>query len=123
MRMKYCSVCPNKVSFMKRFLLSSMLLLAMGRAAFGFENDANIQVPPMSPMIVEIDDPVFINNGFFSVNLPQVLGGMTVLYETSYTLHYTNNATMSAVAVFDFETFPASAGKAHLAQSFVNNAN
>lgn len=106
---------------MKRFLLSSVLLLSLGRMAFGFQNDIAIQVPPMNPQIIVIDDPVFINNGLFNVAVPSSFS--TVLFETSDTLDFTNNGVMIGTAGFDFETFPASTGKRHMANSFVNNAN
>ena len=70
---------------MKRFLFTSVLLMAVGQAAFGFENNANITVPPMSWQFVQIDDPVFINNGEFNVSVP-LTAFSTVLYATSSTL-------------------------------------
>lgn len=125
MRMKYSLVCLNKVSFMKRFLLSSVLLLAMGGAASAYENDIVLTVPPMDPALVQIDDPLFINNGAFTVVTPLIFIGGTAnpLFTTSSTLDYTNNGTLTCEPGMDFETFPASAGQAHMANSFVNNAN
>jgi len=108
---------------MKRFLFTSVLLMAVGQAAFGFENNANITVPPMSYQLIQIDDPVFVNNGVFNVTVTRYLGDYTVLYETSSTLDYTNNGAMTSSAGFDFETFPASTGQRHWANSFVNNGN
>jgi len=123
MRMKYRLVCLNKVSAMKRFLLSGVLLLAMGGAAFAYENDIVIQVPPMSPDLIQIDDPLFINNGSFEVDLLSFIGGANTLYTTSSTLDYTNNGTITVTPGIDFETFPASFGRAQMANSFANNAN
>ena len=125
MRMKYSLVGLNKVSFMKRFLLSGVLLLAMGHTAFCFENDVTIQVPPMDPKLVQVDDVGFTNNGNFTVATPLVVIGGTanLLYTTTSTLDYVNNGTMTGMPGFDFETFPASVGQAHMANSFVNNAN
>ena len=124
MRMKYSSVCLNKVSYMKRFLLSGVTLLAMGGAAFAYENDNVIAVPPMNPSFVQIDDPLFINNGSFTVDLTTVIGGTAnTLFTTSSTLDYTNNGTYTVTPGVDFETFPASVGQAQMANSFANNAN
>jgi hypothetical protein len=124
MRMKYSLVGLNKVRYMKRFLLSGMLFLAMGGAAFAFENDIVIQVPPMDPALVQIDDPLFINNGSFSFSSTTFIGGTAnILYETTGTLDYTNNGTMTSTPGFDFETFPESVGQPHMANSFANIAN
>src|SRR5437660_675850 len=112
-------------SFMKRFLLLSVLFLVMGQTAFGYLNNGVLQVPPMSRDLLPIDDPIFINNGTFSVNLtPDNLpGSSTVPFEMSDTVHYTNNGTMTGVPGFDLENFPASVGQAHMSDSFTNNAN
>ena len=100
MRMKCSLVCLNKVRYMKRFLLSGILLLAMGGAAFAFENDIVIQVPPMDPALINIVDVGFTNNGSFTVNIGtfggQGLGTANVLYETTETLDYVNNGTMTS---------------------------
>jgi len=49
MRIKSAPYFLKKVSFMKRFLLSGLLLLAMGRSAFSYENDSVVRVPTMNP--------------------------------------------------------------------------
>lgn len=108
---------------MKRLLLSSMLVLAMGRTAFGYVNSGVVEVPPMDPSLIQIDDPIFVNDGLFSVNLSAQNLDNTVLYETSDTVNYTNNGVMEAVPGFDFETFPSSYGFAQPATTFVNKGN
>jgi hypothetical protein len=123
MRMKNGLVCPNKVSFMKRFLLSGVMLLAMECAAYCYTNDAVVQVPTMNPELVQLDDPTFVNNGTFSVAIPQFIPAATVNYETSDTLTYINTGTMTGIPGFDFENFPATVGKAHWADTFINHAN
>jgi len=96
----------------------------MGGATFAYENDNVIQVPPMNPAFIQIDDPLFINNGAFTVDLLTFVGGTAnTLYTTSSTRDYTNNGTMSFTPGVDFETFPASFGKATMANSWVNNGN
>ena len=107
---------------MKRFLLSSVLLLAMGRTAFAYLNTATVQVPPMNPQLVAIDDVNFVNRGTFDIDLTleQNTSGGTFLYTTSDTLNYTNTGVMIGVPGFDLETFPASAGQAQMAANFVN---
>src|SRR5262249_47175618 len=93
-------------------------------AAFAFENDFRIEVPPMDPALIQIDDPVFINNGDFNITTPILfLGGPTAIFSTSSTLDYTNTGTITASPGFDFETFPASFGQAHMANSWVNIGN
>jgi len=123
MRMKFSLVCPKKVSFMKRFLLSGVMLLVMECAAYCYTNDAVVQVPSMNPELIQIDDPVFVNNGTFSVGIPQFLLSSTVDYETSDTLTYINNGVLSCIPGFDFENFPSSVGKAQWADTFINHAN
>jgi hypothetical protein len=108
---------------MKRFLLSSMLLLAMGRMAFGYINTAIVQVPPMDPQLVVIDDPNFVNKGLFSVDLTLdqgIFSGNTFLYTTSDTLNYTNTGVMIGIPGFDLENFPASVGQVQMSANFVN---
>jgi hypothetical protein len=108
---------------MKRFLLSSVLLLAMGRMAFGYINTGVVQVPPMDPQLVAIDDPNFVNKGLFSVDttLDQgIFSGNTFLYTTSGTLNYTNTGVMIGIPGFDLENFPESVGQAQMAANFVN---
>jgi hypothetical protein len=126
MRMKSDLVFLKQVSFMKRFLLSGVLLLAMGRTAFCYTNDAVVQVPTMNPELIQLDDPVFVNNGYFSYDgtiyqLPPIEA--SIPYETSSTLTYINNGTMFSIPGFDFEYFPASVGQAHMAANFINNGN
>ena len=107
---------------MKRFLLSSLLLLTMGRTAFAFLNSGTIQVPPMSTDLVQVDDPNFVNRGTFSIDLTvqQPANGATILYTTSDTLNYTNSGVLIGIPGFDFENFPASVGQAQMAANFVN---
>ncbi len=108
---------------MKRFLLSSLLVLAMGRTAFaGFFNAGTIQVPPMSADLVQVDNPNFVNKGTFSIDLSlqQQTLSSTILYSTSDTLNYTNSGTLIGIPGFDFENFPASAGVPQMAANFVN---
>jgi hypothetical protein len=121
--MKYGSVCLNKDSFMKRFLLSGVMLLAMECAAYCYTNDAVVQVPTMNPDLIQLDDPIFVNNGSFTVDILQFLGEATVNYETSDTLTYINNGTMTGIPGFDFENFPATVGQRHWADTFINHAN
>ena len=115
---------------MKRFLLSSLLFLAMGRMAFcqaPYVNDGNVRVPLDDPTysLVQLDTPSFVNNGFFFVDMSQLqsLVGAGTYYQTSGTLNYTNNGVMAALPGFDFENFPVSVGQPQLAANFVNNAN
>ena len=111
---------------MKRFLLSGMLLLAIGGVAYSYENDAVVQVPTGNPELVQLDtlDGIFVNNGVFDFDDINVVSAFsTVLYQTSDTLNYTNTGTMIGSPGFDFETFPASMGQAHMASSFVNRFN
>lgn len=128
--MKSASLFSNQVSFMKRFLLSSLLLLAMGRMAFcqaPYVNDGNVRVPLDDPTwsLVQLNTPSFVNNGYFFVDMTllQSVVGAGTYYETSGTLNYTNNGVMAAVPGFDFENFPASVGQPQLVANFVNNAN
>jgi hypothetical protein len=124
--MKFGPTFLNRVSFMKRVLLSSLLLLAMGRTVFGYENDGIVQVPTMNPDLIQLDtlDGIFINNGFFGVDLTlDQTANASVLYETSDTLNFTNNGTMASIPGFDFENFPSSVGKPQLMSSFVNNGD
>src|SRR5690348_4620524 len=111
MRMKLESVFWNPVRFMKRFLLSSLLVLAMGGAAVGqvFENDGNLVSPPDN---VQIDAPVFINNGTFSVDMTaiQSLNNVVPLFSMSDNVNATNAGTITGIPGFDFENFPASVG-------------
>jgi hypothetical protein len=114
---------------MKRFLLSSLLLLAMGRTAFCYVNNGTVNVPLDDPTmtLVQLDTPdgIFVNNGSFLVDMSliQNLFGASTFYETSETLNYTNNGVMIGIPGFDFENFPVSVGQARLAANFVNNAN
>jgi len=114
---------------MKRFLLSSLLLLAMGRTAFCYVNDGTVNVPLDDPTmtLVQLDTPdgIFVNNGTFLVDmsLVQNLFGASTFYETSETLNYTNNGVMIGIPGFDFENFPVSVGQPRLAANFVNNAD
>jgi hypothetical protein len=124
MRMNYSLVSQNKVSFMKRFLLSGVLLLVMECAAYCYTNDAFVQVPTMNPELIQLDDPIFVNNGTFDVSVPQfVEGTATVDYQTTGTRTYINYGTISVVPGFDFRTFPASVGQVHMADTFINHAN
>jgi hypothetical protein len=117
---------------MKRFLLSSLLLLAMGRPAYcytdngtSFINNGDVQVPTMDPQLVQIDDTNFVNNGVFSVDMTLIQDPFSsaALFTTSRTLNYTNNGLMTGVPGFDFENFPATVGQAGMAANFVNNAS
>lgn len=112
----------NPASFMKRFLLSSLVLLTMGQAAFGYINSGTIQVPPMDPSLIQIDDPNFYNRGRLSIDLTsqQNITGAKTLFTTTDTLNYTNSGILIGIPGFDFETFPASVGSAHWAANFVN---
>ncbi|HWD90717.1 MAG TPA: hypothetical protein VG938_00055 [Verrucomicrobiae bacterium] len=106
---------------MKRFLLSSMLLLAMGRVAFGYINTGTV----VNPQDV-IDDPNFVNKGVFSVDttlIQSVFSGNTFLYTTSDTLNYTNTGLMIGIPGYDLENFPASVGQAQMSANFVNIGN
>jgi len=116
----------KKVSFMKRYLLSGLLLLAMGRSAFSYENDQVVQVPTMNPELIQIDtlDGNFVNRGTFDVDTTLFQSSLaTTYYETSDTLNFTNIGTMAGVPGFDFEYFPASFGQPHMLANFVNIAN
>jgi hypothetical protein len=115
----------KNVSYMKRFLLSSLLLLATGQAAFSYENDSVVLVPSMDPQLIQIDDPIFVNHGFFGVDLSLYQSGLQapIFYETTSTVNFTNTGTMAAIPGFDFENFPASMGQAHMMDHFYNIAN
>jgi hypothetical protein len=123
MRMKFSLVCPKQVSFMKRFLLSGVMLLAMECAAYCYTNDAVVQVPTMNPELIQLDDPIFVNHGSFTVSIPQFIPAASVNYETSDTLTYINTGTLKVIPGFDFENFPASVGQRHWADTFINQAN
>ena len=125
MRMKSAPNILKEVSFMKRLLLSSVLLLAMGRTGFCYENDSVVEVPTQDPQLLQIDDTDFINNGTFSVDMTGILDllGGAMAYTTSSTLNYTNNGFLTSIPGFDFETFPASSGVQKMAANFVNNGN
>jgi hypothetical protein len=120
--MRMNSVFSNKASFMKRFLLSVLLILGTGQMAFGYINGGIVQVPQMDPQLVSIDDPNFVNKGTFSVDMTliQNLTSATLLYTTSDTLNYTNTGRLIGIPGFDFENFPASVGQAQMAANFVN---
>src|SRR3954466_10456070 len=108
-RMKFGPTFLNQVSFMKRSLLLSLLLLTMGRTSFGYVNDGTVLVPTMDPALIQLDtlDGIFVNNGFFGVDLTlDQTSFSTVYYETTDTLNYTNNGTMTSIPGFDFENFP-----------------
>ena len=68
MRMKSAPILLKKVSSMKRFLLSSLILLTLGRTAFAYENDRVVQVPPMSPELIQLDTPT----AFLSITVSTV---------------------------------------------------
>jgi hypothetical protein len=109
---------------MKRFLLSSLLLVSMGRTAFCYINNGTVQVPTMNPALLQIDATNFVNNGVFSVDMSLVqVGSSPALFTTSDTLNYTNNGLITLVPGADFENFPASFGQARMAANFVNRAN
>src|SRR5882724_2606345 len=93
----------NPVRFMKRFFLSSLMLLAAGRSALCYENTQIIQVPPMDPQLVVIDDKDFVNDSVFQVDMTtlQNLFGGTALYTTSSTLNYTNTGVLIGLPGFD----------------------
>jgi len=120
--MRMNPVFLNQVSFMKRLFFSGVLLLAMGRTAFGYINTGTVQVPTMDPQLVSIDDPNFVNRGVFDVDMTliQNLTGSTLLYTTSDTLNYTNTGRLIGIPGFDFENFPASVGQAQMAANFYN---
>src|SRR6185312_2398633 len=104
--MKPGSVFLNSVCFMKRFLLSSLLLLAMGGTAFAtWLNTGTIQVPPNSADLIQVDDANFVNTGTLSIDLSveQNPSGPTLLYSTSDTLNFTNSNRLIGKPGFDFE--------------------
>lgn len=110
---------------MKRLLLSGLLCFAVSRTAFGYLNTGTVQVPPMDPQLVQIDDVNFVNRGLFQLDmslLENPFGG-NILYTTSDTQNYTNTGVMTSVPGFDFENFPASVGQAQMAANFVNLAD
>src|SRR4051812_18800986 len=98
MRMKFSFIFVKKVSFMKRFLLSSLMLLAMGRPAFSYVNDRLVIVPTMDPELIQIDDPIFVNNNFFSVDTTLFQSGLQapIFYSTSSTRNVTNTGILSS---------------------------
>lgn len=112
----------NSVRFMKRFLLSSLLLLAMGHTAYCYVNNGVVQSPPMDVSLLQINDPVFVNRGVFSVDLTleQNPVGATIPFETSDTKYFTNSGTMIGSPGFDLENFPSSVGQPQMASIFVN---
>lgn len=114
----------NSVRFMKRLLLSSLLLIGMGGAAFGYVNNSVLQSPPMDIALVQqaTVGPVFVNKGLFQVDLSRIQNpfGATIPFETSDTLYFTNSGTLIGIPGFDFENFPSSVGQAHMASIFVN---
>jgi len=108
---------------MKRFLLSSLILLAMGKTAFAtWLNSGTIQVPPMSADLIQVDDANFVNKGTLSIDLTllQQITGATLYYTTSDTLNYTNSGVLIGLPGFDFENFPANVGVPKMAANFVN---
>jgi hypothetical protein len=125
MLMNSVPIVLKKISFMKRFLLLSLLFLATGQAAFCYENDGTVQVPTMDPQLIQIDDPIFVNHGFFGVDLSLYQSGLEapIFYETTSTRNVTNTGTMAGTPGFDFENFPASVGQAHMLDNWINVAN
>ena len=115
----------KKVSPMKRVLLSSLLVLTVGRPAFAYVNDRVVQVPTMDRELIQIDDPIFVNNNFFSVDTTLFQSGLQapIFMETSSTLYVTNTGTLVSIPGFDFENFPASVGKPEMLANFENIAN
>ena len=118
---------------MKRFLVFSFALVALARAAFGYDNFYNVQVPPMDPALVQIDAA---NSGYVFINEPGALFSVSqdvLPLKMSNVQNYTNQGVMVGFPGFIFEDFanppPAndsggwtpSGGK--MAANFVNQNN
>ena len=117
---------------MKHSLYAIVLSLAVANFVSAqpaplYENDGVVNVAP------QIDATSFVNNGFFTIgvfgNIISVNSGgagslfgsvAPELYDTSDTLNYTNNNTMSINSGFRFDTEPSGSGNNHMAANFVN---
>ncbi len=105
---------------MQRFLLCACLSLSMlpflgaGADAY-YINSGTISYGDTPPVVDAVN---FINNGIFNI---LVVSGLP--YETSDTVNYTNNGSMSGIVGFKFETAPSGAGTNKWAANFYNKVN
>src|SRR5579859_1344112 len=119
---------------MKRFLATSLMLLALARLGWGqatnYINNGLFNSPPATAP--QIDAINFINNGSFNIALESatnlnssffnilIFGSSLSLFDFSDTLNYTNKGVMTADTGFQFDTSPSGAGSRHAAANFVN---
>src|ERR1043166_4491493 len=99
------AVFSDRVSIMKRVLFSSLLAVAMAPAAFGYINNFQVIVPPMSPSLIQLDgNTTFPANSF--VNQAGALFSVSqdfTPWKASNFLNYTNRGTMVGIPGFYFE--------------------
>jgi hypothetical protein len=117
--MKLNSTFATSFEVMKRFLVLAGFLLSY--PALAYVNNGVVQVPPMSPSLVDQAqaDPNFFYNApgaLFSVGFD-----FTPLQFSA--INYTNKGNMVGIPGFDFETWPVSIGVVHPAGNFINTPN
>ena len=111
------------VDLMKLAVISALVALGLCSSAFAqpmpyYENDGVVQSPPQPAP--QIDAVNFINNNTFIVTSTN-LALNSQLWDTSDTVHFTNNGVMIGSPGFQFDTAPSYNGYRTRAGSIVNN--